>query len=82
MTPFGKNILFQPKSKDKIIGDTARFYLYGEVLAIGDKVESIKVGETIIYTQWGLNKAVMADGTEHFFVKEDDDYILGVIHAS
>lgn len=78
MKPFGKNILFTPKSKDKIIGDTSRFYLFGEVLAIGDRVESIKIGDVIAYTQWGLNKIMMEDGTEHFYVKEDDEFILGV----
>ena len=37
--PFGKNILFAPQSKNKIIGDTSKYWLYGKVLAIGDKVE-------------------------------------------
>lgn len=77
--PFGKNILFSPKAKEKIIGDSSRFLLYGTVLAVGNKVETIKVGDTIAYTQWSLNKIVMDDKTEHFFCKEDDDFILGVM---
>jgi len=77
--PFGKNILFVPQGKDKIIGDTSKFFLYGKVLDIGDKVENVKVGNTIAFTQWSLNKVVMADKSEHFFCKEDDDLILAVL---
>ncbi len=79
-SPFGKNILFSPQSKDKIIGDTAKYLLYGKVLAVGDKVEKVKVGSTISYTQWALNKIVMADGSEHFFCKEDDEFILAILN--
>lgn len=80
--PFGKNILFSPKSKEKIIGDTSRFFFYGKVLAIGDKVETIKVGDTIGFTQWSLNKIVMADKSEHYFCREDDDFILAIINEA
>lgn len=77
--PFGKNILFSPQSKDKIIGDTSRFFFYGKVLAVGDEVKSIKVGDTIGFTQWALNKIVMADKSEHFFCLENDEFILAVL---
>lgn len=79
--PFGKNILFEPQKKEKIIGDTARFYLYGKVLAVGDRVENIKVGDTIGFTQWALNSITTADKQEHFFCREDDDFILGIYEA-
>jgi len=77
--PFGKNILFSPIAKDKIIGDTSRFWLYGNVLDVGDEVKTIKKGDCIALTQWALNKVVMADKTESYFVKEDDDFLLGVL---
>lgn len=76
--PFGNNIRFQPKSKDKIIGDTSKFYLYGEVLAIGDDVKGVKVGDTIEFTQWALNKTLLADKEERFYVQEHPDFILNV----
>ena len=76
--PFGKNIRFIPKVKDKIIGDTSKYWLYGTVEAIGDKVEEIKVGQTIEFTQWALNKTIMEDKEERFYVKEDDEFILNV----
>lgn len=76
--PFGNNILISPKSKEKIIGDTAKFYLFGKVLAVGDEVKKIKVGDTIGYTLWGLNEILEADGTKHYFVQENQDFILGI----
>ena len=77
--PFGSNILIKPVSKDKVIGDTAKYYLFGEVIDIGDEVKNIKVGDTIGYTLWGLKEILEADGTKHFFVKEDPAFILGIL---
>lgn len=76
--PFGKNIRFKPRSKDKIIGDTSKYWLFGDVTAIGDKVQNIKVGDVIEVTQWALNKTIMEDKEERFYVKEDDEFILNV----
>lgn len=92
--PFGKNIRFKPASKDKIIGDTSKYWLFGEVIAIGDEVGlhtnpilhafgvkrkgGIKVGDHIEVTQWALNKTIMSDKEERFYVKEDDEFILNV----
>lgn len=77
-TPFGKNIRFAPRSKDKIIGDTSKYWLFGNVVAIGDEVQKIKVGDVIEVTQWALNKTIMEDKEERFYVKEDDEFILNV----
>lgn len=72
------NILFRPKDKQKIIGDTSSKYLYGEVLDVGDDVKGIKKGDTIYYTQWGTNKVIKADGTEDYYISDNADFILGV----
>ena len=76
---YGDNIKIAPKSKDKIIGDTSKFYLYGEVLDIGNEVKTIKIGDTIGFTLWGLNEILEADGTKHFFVKDNPSFILAVL---
>lgn len=77
--PFGNNILIAPESKNKIIGDTSKYFLYGKVLAVGDKVFSgIEVGDTIGYTLWGLNK-LEKDGEEFFFLQDNPDFVLGLI---
>jgi len=80
--PFGRNIMFAPLSKDKIIGDTSKFFLIGTVLAIGSEVKTVKVGDQIGYTQWALNKIVTPDKKEAFFCHEDDDYILGIYDSN
>lgn len=76
--PFGTNIRFKPRSKDKIIGDTSKYWLYGDVVAVGSGVSRIKVGDVIEITQWALNKTIMEDKEERFYVKEDDEFILNV----
>lgn len=77
---YGNNIEIKPVNKDKVIGDTSKYYLYGEVIAKGDEVSSeIEIGDTIGYTQWGTNKIVMADGSEHFFVQDNPDFVLAII---
>ena len=78
--PFGRNILFEPLSREKIIGDTSKFWLYGKVLEVGSEVKNVKKGDIIGYVQWGINKIVMADKSEHFFMQETDDFILGILH--
>ncbi len=75
--PYKNNILIKPKDKEKIIGNTATKYLYGEVLDIGSDVKNITIGDTIGYTQWGINKIITADNEEHFFVQDNPDFILG-----
>ena len=78
---YGKNIIVEPASKNKIIGNDDKYYLYGKVLAVGSEVSpEIKVGDTIGYTRWGFDKIVMADGAEHFFVQDNSDFILGILH--
>ncbi len=78
--PYGSNILVKPVSKNKIIGDTSRFFLFGEVLATGELVSHlISVGDTICYTQWGMNKIEDEEKNEHFFVQDNPDFVLGII---
>lgn len=79
--PFGNNICVKPVSRNKIIGETAKYYLYGEVVAIGEDVKKIKVGDQIGYVLWGIKEIEMADGTRQYFMQEHSDFILGIKHA-
>lgn len=78
--PFGNNILVQPEDKKKIIGETSKYYLFGKVLGVGEDVKKIKVGDTIGYTLWGLCEIQEADGTKHYFIQENSDFILGILN--
>lgn len=80
-TPYGNNIKIEPKSKNKIIGDTSKYYLFGEVVAVGDQVKNISIGDTIGFTLWGLNEIQQEDGTKEYFVQDTPDFILGVVKA-
>lgn len=73
---YGNNIEIKPISKNKIIGDTSKYYLMGTVLSIGSLVKSIKVGDTIAYTLWGINKVETPTGEEKFYVQDNPDFIL------
>lgn len=73
---FGNNIEVEPVSKNKIIGETAKYYLYGKVLSVGNDVKIVKVGDMIAWTLWGMNEVVDADGTKHHFVQENSDFII------
>ncbi len=76
--PYGNNIQILPVSKNKIIGDTSKYFLYGEVLAVGELVKTIKVGDQLAFTLWGLNK-LEKDGEEYFFLQDSSDFILAII---
>lgn len=76
-TPYGNNIQIEPQSKNKIIGDTSKYYFYGKVIGVGQSVTQIHVGDTIAYTMWGVNK-VEKDGKEEFFIQDNPDFILKV----
>lgn len=73
------NIKILPASKNKIIGDTSKFFLFGTVLEVGSEVKEIQVGDTLKYTQWGTNKVINGDGTEDFYIQDNPDFILDVI---
>lgn len=74
------NIKIAPQNKNKVIGDTSRFYLFGKVLEVGSEVsKEIEVGDTLKYTQWGTNKVINSDGTEDFYISDNPDFILDVV---
>lgn len=76
---YGNNIEVLPDSKNKIIGDTSKYYLFGTVISVGDQVKDFKEGDRIGYVLWGLNEILHADGHKQFFVQENPDFIVGII---
>ncbi len=78
--PFGTNILVKPTSKEKIIGTTAKYLLYGEVLDVGDEVKKIKKGDIVGWTLFGIEEIEEKDGSKTFFLQENSDFILAIKH--
>ena len=75
--PFGENLIVKPTEKKQIlVSDNKSLCLYGEVVAIGEDVKKIKVGDTIIYEMWGL-KSPEIDGEKVHFISESSPFLLG-----
>lgn len=77
--PFGQNILVKPiEKKSVMVTDNNPLCEYGTVVAVGNDVQHIKVGDTIGYTVWGVNKLEIQDES-HYFILEDSRFLLGTI---
>lgn len=80
--PFGNNILVRPvEVKQVLVNQSRSLYEFGDVLAIGEDVKRIKVGDKIAYTIWGI-KSIEIENEKHYFIPEDDRFILGKIELS
>ena len=78
--PYGKNVLVKPVEKKQIlVSEQGNLCEYGEVVAIGDEVTTLKVGEVIGYTIWGVNRLTIHD-VNYYFIPESDEFILGTIY--
>lgn len=79
ITPFGSNILVRPAQKAEIlVSDQGTLCEYGEVIAIGDEVKKVSVGQKIGFLVWGVNK-LDYEGHISYFIPENSDFILGFI---
>lgn len=79
ITPFGINMLIKPIEANTILKSSeVSLCEYGDVLAVGSLVTSIKVGDVIAFTKWGT-KHVEINNEKHYFIPEDDRFILGTI---
>lgn len=81
--PLVTNILVKSLEPEKVtaggilIPDTAEEKPeMGKVLAVGEKVSFVKVGNTVMYKKWGGNE-VKLDGEELMLILEED--ILAIV---
>lgn len=80
--PFGRNVLVQPTERKQIlVSDRKSLCEYGEVIAIGDEVKHVKIGDIIGYLVWGIN-SLEVEGKTYYFVPEDDQFLLGTFHEN
>lgn len=71
----------KPREKRQIVvGDRGNLCEYGDVIEVGKDVTSVKVGDCIGYTVFGINKLEI-DNDIHYFVPETDEFLLGTIMA-
>lgn len=74
--PFSRQILIQPIKEQGILAEVS--CRYGTVMAIGDAVEKIKVGQVIAYESYGL-KELTVGKEELVFISEDSDFLLCIL---
>lgn len=74
--PFGKRIYIKPVKPDTLIQTTAAPVIeQGTVLAVGPDCKTIKEGDTIFFTTWGVD-IIEVDGEKLYFLMETDEFIL------
>lgn len=77
--PFGKRILIKPVEKQQVlVSDDGTLNEYGEVIAIGDEVQKIKVGDKVGFSVFGVEKLIIEE-EKFYFIREDDEFLLGKI---
>lgn len=77
--PFGNNILVRPAVKKQVlVADEGMLCEYGEVIAIGDRVRTVKVGDKIGYSVFGIEKLVIEE-EKFYLLPEDQRFLLGFL---
>lgn len=81
IVPFGDRVLIKPVEKRTgpiPLSEQGALSEYGEVIAVGSEVKTIKVGETYGFSVFGVEKLVI-DEKKFYFLRESSDFILGRI---
>lgn len=77
MTPLFNNILIKPSEvKSVLVSSEGSLCEYGEVVAVGEEVKTVKAGDIIGFTIWGIKK-LEKDNQKYYIVPEDGRFILG-----
>lgn len=78
MRPFGTRIQVKPETKESVIRTPdSNLVERATVIAVGDKVQTIKEGDKLLFTSFGVD-SVDVDGERHYFLLEDDAFILAI----
>ncbi len=77
--PFGKRILLDVSIKNNgfEVTDSIQLPEQATVIAIGDEVKKIKVGDTLLLKGYSLDIVLDNENNRHVFTLEDDNFILG-----
>lgn len=77
--PFKNKIEIKPLVKTGVIlSEDKKLVEAGEVVAVGEDVAFVKVGDTICFDSWVCSKTPADEnGVEHYVVSCDDKGVLG-----
>lgn len=73
----GKNILVEPEIETNAFGVEMEKET-GSVIAVGDEVTKVKVGEVLIWESMWAVKVVEIDDIKYRFIGEDSPFLLGI----
>ena len=77
--PFGNYLLIKPVEKQQVlVSDEGLLSEYGEVIAIGDEVTKITVGQKVGFSVFGVEKLVI-DEQKYYFIRESAEFLLCTI---
>lgn len=79
--PYNDKVQIKPqKSEIYATTEDTQYLEIGEVIAVGDEVTFLKVGDTVYFDAWGMLKTPEIEGQEQFFVvPEKSQFILGKV---
>lgn len=77
--PFGNNILIQPATRKQVlVADDGMLCEYGDVIAVGPDVKTVKVGDKIGYSVFGIEKLVVEE-EKFYLIPEIPTFVLGFL---
>lgn len=77
--PYGTWLLVKPfEKKQVLVSDDGTLSEYGEVIAKTHDIGSIKVGDKVGFSVFGVEKLII-DDQKYYFIKESDEFLLCTI---
>lgn len=77
--PFADYILVKPVEKAQVlVSDEGTLSEYGDVIAVGERVCKIKVGDRIGFSVFGVEKLIV-DEQKYYFIRENAEFLLATI---
>lgn len=76
--PFYDKIEIEPVKREGILQDNG-FLEMGKVIAVGENVKFVEVGDTLFFTAHGVWETAEVDGVKHHVIPEESEYILGKV---
>lgn len=81
-TPFTGRVQFEPiKQESVILNDKDSLVEAGTVVAIGEGVINLSIGDIIYFLAYGAEEAKDKEGNSYYTVLWDKKYIMGVSHV-